>query len=86
MASCPADLESDFRVEPFERDIIKERQREGIAIAKKQGVYRGRVPSLTPEKAEELRSRIAAREPKAKLAREFGIARATLYNYQNANG
>jgi DNA invertase Pin-like site-specific DNA recombinase len=68
----------------FERDIIKERQREGIAIAKKQGVYKGRKPSLTAEKAEELRSRVAAREPKVKLAREFGISRASLYNYANA--
>ena len=66
----------------FERSLIKERQREGIAIAKAKGdVYRGRVPSLTPDTADALRSRIAAGEPKAKLAREFGISRATLYNY-----
>jgi DNA invertase Pin-like site-specific DNA recombinase len=30
----------------FERELIKERQREGIAIAKKKGVYKGRKPSL----------------------------------------
>jgi DNA invertase Pin-like site-specific DNA recombinase len=65
----------------FERELIKERQREGIAIAKKEGVYKGRVPSLTAEKADALRSRIAAGEPKAKLAREFGISRASVYNY-----
>ena len=36
----------------FERELIKERQREGIAIAKKKGgVYKGRVPSLTAERA-----------------------------------
>lgn len=29
----------------FERSLLKERQREGIAIAKKAGVYRGRKPS-----------------------------------------
>ena len=44
-------------------------------------MYRGRVPSLMPEKAFALRNRIAAGEAKAKLAREFGISRATLYNY-----
>jgi DNA invertase Pin-like site-specific DNA recombinase len=66
----------------FERELIKERQREGIAVAKAKGnVYRGRVPSLTAEKAAILKGRAAAGEPKAKLAREFGISRASLYNY-----
>jgi DNA invertase Pin-like site-specific DNA recombinase len=70
-------------VAQFERALIRERQREGIAIAKKEGVYKGRVHSLTAEKADALRSRVAAGEPKAKLAREFGISRASLYNYAN---
>jgi DNA invertase Pin-like site-specific DNA recombinase len=66
----------------FERELIKERQREGIALAKAKGnVYRGRVPSLTREQAAQLRSRAAAGEPKTKLAREFGISRASTYNY-----
>ena len=65
----------------FERSLLKERQREGIALAKKAGVYKGRKPSLTPEKAIELRARIAAGEKKAGLAREFGISRETLYQY-----
>lgn len=43
----------------FERALLRERQREGIAIAKKKGVYRGRKPSLTPERVQELRSRVA---------------------------
>jgi DNA invertase Pin-like site-specific DNA recombinase len=68
----------------FERGLIKERQREGIALAKARGnVYRGRVPSLTSEKAALLRSRVAGGEPKAKLAREFGISRASVYNYMS---
>jgi DNA invertase Pin-like site-specific DNA recombinase len=65
----------------FERSLLKERQREGIAIAKKAGVYRGRKPSLTPERVAELHARIAAGEKKAALAREFGISRETLYQY-----
>ena len=65
----------------FERSLLKERQREGIALAKKAGVYKGRKPSLTPERAGELRARIAAGEKKAALAREFGISRETLYQY-----
>jgi DNA invertase Pin-like site-specific DNA recombinase len=65
----------------FERALLKERQREGIAIAKKAGVYKGRKPSLTPERVTELRGRVAAGEKKAALAREFGISRETLYQY-----
>jgi DNA invertase Pin-like site-specific DNA recombinase len=69
----------------FERSLIRERQREGIAIAKKAGVYKGRKPSLTPERARELRKRVAAGEKRAALAREFGISRETLYTYAPAN-
>jgi DNA invertase Pin-like site-specific DNA recombinase len=65
----------------FERSLLKERQREGIAIAKKAGVYRGRKPSLTPERVTELRARVSAGEKRAGLAREFGISRETLYQY-----
>jgi DNA invertase Pin-like site-specific DNA recombinase len=65
----------------FERSLLKERQREGIAVAKKAGVYKGRKPSLTPERVRELRARISAGEKKAALAREFGISRETLYQY-----
>ncbi len=68
-------------VAQFERDHIKERQREGIAIAKQRGVYRGRKKSLSHDQLTELRARIAAGEKKAKLAREFSISRETLYQY-----
>ena len=69
----------------FERALIRERQREGIALAKQRGVYRGRKKALTQERAEELRRRAAAGERKARLAREFGISRETLYQYLRAN-
>jgi DNA invertase Pin-like site-specific DNA recombinase len=59
-------------------------QREGIAIAKKNGVYKGRKPSLTPEQAAELRKRVAAGEKKAGIARDFNISRETLYQYLRA--
>jgi DNA invertase Pin-like site-specific DNA recombinase len=65
----------------FERALIRERQREGIALAKQRGAYRGRKKSLNSEKVDELKRRIAAGEQKAKLAREFGISRETLYQY-----
>jgi DNA invertase Pin-like site-specific DNA recombinase len=41
----------------FERSLIRERQREGIAIAKKKGLYKGRKPSLSKEQIEELKIR-----------------------------
>jgi DNA invertase Pin-like site-specific DNA recombinase len=65
----------------FERALLKERQREGIAIAKAKGVYKGRKPSLNAGQVEELHKRIAAGEKKAVIAREFGISRETLYQY-----
>jgi DNA invertase Pin-like site-specific DNA recombinase len=69
----------------FERSLIRERQREGIAIAKAKGdVYKGRKPSLSSERAAELKKRAATGENKAALAREFGISRAALYVYINA--
>jgi DNA invertase Pin-like site-specific DNA recombinase len=61
----------------FERALIRERQREGIALAKQRGASRGRKKALSPERVAELRQRAAA--PKAKIAREFGLSRETLY-------
>ena len=68
----------------FERSLIRERQREGIALAKKKGVYRGRKPALTDDQAAMLRKRAAGGEKKAALARELGISRETLYQYLRA--
>ena len=65
----------------FERALIRERQREGIALAKKRGAYRGRKKALSPEQVAALRQRAAAGDQKAALAREFGISRETLYQY-----
>ncbi|WP_426116959.1 recombinase family protein [Massilia sp. PWRC2] len=64
----------------FERALIGERQREGIALAKQRGAYRGRKKALTDDQVVELRRRVAG-EAKATLAREFGISRETLYQY-----
>lgn len=68
-------------VAEFERSIILERQREGIQIAKGEGKYKGRKPSLTTERVLELQRRAGAGEKKAALAREFGISRETVYTY-----
>lgn len=74
-------------VAQFERDLIKERQKEGIILAKKRGVYKGRRKSLSPDKIEELRQRANNKEKKLHLAREYGISRETLYQYlKQGNG
>lgn len=67
-------------VAEFERSLLLERQREGIAVAKGKGVYKGRVPSLTEEQAEAVAQRLTEGESASALAREFGVSRATVYN------
>jgi DNA invertase Pin-like site-specific DNA recombinase len=68
----------------FERSLIRERQREGIALARKRGAYRGRPRALNAEQATQLRQRVAEGTPKAMLAREYGISRETVYQYLRA--
>jgi DNA invertase Pin-like site-specific DNA recombinase len=65
----------------FERALIKERQREGIAQAKKRGAFKGRKKSLSHAAVTDMRQRIAAGISKAQVARELGISRQTLYQY-----
>ncbi|MGC8466533.1 MAG: recombinase family protein [Acidimicrobiales bacterium] len=65
----------------FERSLIKERQREGIELAKRRGAYKGRKPSLTNEQLLEVRRRVQAGEAKSAVARSSGVSRETLYKY-----
>jgi DNA invertase Pin-like site-specific DNA recombinase len=65
----------------FERALIRERQREGIVLAKQHGAYRGRKRSLSDAEIADVRRRVANGEKKAGIAREFGISRETLYQY-----
>lgn len=65
----------------FERALIRERQREGIALAKQRGAYCGRKRALSDTDIVALKLRVAAGEKKAQIARDFGISRETLYQY-----
>lgn len=65
----------------FERELIRERQLEGIALAKQRGAYQGRKKALSPRQAATLRQKVSEGHPKAKVAREYGISRETLYQY-----
>ena len=60
----------------FERSIIRERQREGIARAKERGVYAGRKTSIDVDKVKSLHaSGVGASE----IAKALGIGRASVY-------
>jgi DNA invertase Pin-like site-specific DNA recombinase len=65
----------------FERALIRERQREGVALAKAKGAYKGRKRVLSAEQVAELRARAVPGANKSELAREYGIGRRTLYGY-----
>jgi DNA invertase Pin-like site-specific DNA recombinase len=51
----------------FECSLIRERQREGIAMAKQRGAYKGREKTLHPERAAELVQRAGGGVQKAVL-------------------
>lgn len=65
----------------FERALIRERQLEGIALAKKRGAYKGRKLALTLAQIQELKKRVSKGDKKSHIAHDFGISRETLYQY-----
>lgn len=67
----------------FERSLIRERQREGIAIAKLAGAFKGRKQALNEEQVKQLRSLDSSNHGKNRtaLAKQFGISRNSLYRY-----
>ena len=62
----------------FERELIRERQREGIAIAKANGKYSGR-RKITDAMLNEARVRTAAGEPLSTVAKSLNLSRQSLY-------
>lgn len=63
----------------FERALIRERQADGIRIAKAEGRYRGRARKLTAVQLDEARKLVSAGIPKAEVARRYRVDRSTLY-------
>jgi DNA invertase Pin-like site-specific DNA recombinase len=68
-------------VATWEREIMLERQREGIAKAKGEGKYKGRKQSID---AAAVRARVAAGEKPAQVARSMGVARSSVYRMLEA--
>lgn len=68
-------------VAEFERELIHERQREGIALAKARGAYKGRAKTVTPEKLTQAKELLAAGSSVSVAAKELGVSRASLYRW-----
>jgi DNA invertase Pin-like site-specific DNA recombinase len=67
-------------VAEFERELIRERQAEGIRAAKARGAYKGRKIALSDAAVDGARRRIESGVPKAAVARDLGVCRQTLYD------
>lgn len=72
-------------VAKLERRMIRERQAEGIALAKAAGRY-DRGPKLTAEQVAAARKKVELGVPKALVARELGVSRSTLYAALSGTG
>ena len=66
----------------FETNLRKERQLEGIAKAKAEGVYKGRRPT---DKADEVRKLAADGVGATEIARKLGLGRTTVHKYMKAD-
>ena len=65
-------------VSPWERSVMLERQRHGIAKAKAEGKYRGRAPTARAKTPEVMRMK-AEGKTVAQIAQSVGISRASVY-------
>ena len=68
-------------VAEFERNLIKERQAEGIRVAQSKGVKFGAKPKLSDEQISELKLLIQAGGKITEVAKQFGITRPTVYKH-----
>ncbi len=69
----------------FERALIRERQLEGIHLAKQKGLYKGRKRKLSQERIIDLRDKLAQGQSKSAIAKELNINRKTPYQYLKHN-
>lgn len=69
----------------FERSLIKERQAEGIALAKKRGAFKGRKPILNLEQTDWIFKQVEIGTHKSKIAKHLNISRGCLYQCLQKN-
>ena len=66
----------------FERDLIRERTKSGLAAARARGRKGGRKPSLSPKKIQVARQMYAQGDSTvAEIAKVLGVSRATIYRH-----
>lgn len=65
----------------FERELIRERQKEGIAIARQSNRYQGRKPVFNEEQQLEIKQMVADRYKITDIAKKFNVSRVTIYRY-----
>jgi len=66
-------------ISTFERDLMLERQREGIAIAKANGKYKGKQCQFSEAELINIKERFDSSKNKSALAKELGVSRPHLY-------
>ena len=71
-------------VAQFERALIRERQQEGVRLAKEAGKYKGRAPKLTAEQQATVRQLHAEGVNVAEIGRRFNVSRQAVYRYLKA--
>jgi|SRR4051812_7947211 len=78
------DPPSPERVAAFKREMMLERQREGIAAAKAAGKYKGCAPTARAQ-ADAVRQLVAEGVSKSEIARRLGMHRASVHRILAAN-
>ncbi len=68
----------------FERQILLERQREGIAIAVTKGKYLGRLPKIKDEQIAQMKVDFDSGMKKTEIADKYGITRSYVYQLVKA--
>jgi DNA invertase Pin-like site-specific DNA recombinase len=68
-------------VAQFELAMIKERQKEGIAIAQKKGTKIGRSAKLTEKDIPAVKEMLSACQNKKQIAADLGVSRPTFYAF-----
>ena len=65
----------------FERALIRELQKEWIAIARQSNNYKWRKPVFDDEKQAEIKQMVADKNKVTEIVKKFNVIRATIYNY-----
>lgn len=68
----------------FERDLLRERTRAGLARTKANGTRLGRPPKTTDRQRREVRKLLAAGESISQVARDYGVSRSTVIAIRDA--